>query len=573
MALHLAAHTLSDAVPSNILGVHLNASGTLFGTSTSEGWVVYRTHPLAAVTRRHVAEASLGLVVPIERTNVLVLVGGPPSPLYPPNKVVLWDDKLGLAVAELEFREDVLGVAARRDRLVVALKRRIVVYRLAAPNVYREGSYDTCDNPNGLVALASAPGSTLLAFPGRQLGQVQLVRLPPYTRDDDSVVPRPPPSDDPNAPPFPSVSIVVAHTSALSAIATTPNGSVLATTSKHGTLVRVWDPATSRLVKELRRGTDTADIFGLSFRPDGGAIAVSSDKGTVHVWDLESSSSRDDRRRSSGGGGGTESGASTPRQKQYSLLKPYLPKYFSSEWSHSQFRLPSPGLPASRLPSFSIPSSSSSSATTSTPSTVEDDKCICTWVEVELSDDDDEDEDVDRGAQDPASTSVGGPSSTPPTQSSTTRPPRSSPTANAPLGRGRGSGTGSTSSAARPKSVSSSPARTIPQHDAASSLRRQSFRSNPSAAATPFDPAPSALARPVQQPRPKRTESQLVAITQSGGWFRVSLAGDHAAAQAAKRKEKSSSSSAVEGGVMGLGRDSTTSCRLVEYKRFGTDGW
>lgn len=60
--------------------------------------------------------------------------------------------------------------------------------------------------------------------------------------------------------------------------------------------MRAWNPETSRLVKELRRGTDSADIFGTAFRNDGGALCVSSDKGTVHIWDLKSSSESDRRR-------------------------------------------------------------------------------------------------------------------------------------------------------------------------------------------------------------------------------------------------------------------------------------
>lgn len=150
------------------------------------------------------------------------------------------------------------------------------------------GNVESCTNRNesitGLVAFATAEGSTLLAFPGRQSGQLQIVRLPPL---DSKLIPLPPPpSHDPNAPPFPSVSIIVAHTTALSSLATTPSGSLLATASATGTLVRVWNPISSRLFKELRRGTDSAEIFGIAFRSDGGAVCVSSDKGTVHVWDL-----------------------------------------------------------------------------------------------------------------------------------------------------------------------------------------------------------------------------------------------------------------------------------------------
>lgn len=136
----------------------------------------------------------------------------------------------------------------------------------------------------GLVSLASAAGSSILAFPGRQPGQVQITRLPAL----DSTLPAmpPPPSHDPTSAPYPAVSVLLAHTSALAAISVTPDGRLLASASKQGTLVRIWDTQTSRLVKELRRGTDSAEIFSLSLRADGGAVAVSSDKGTVHVWDL-----------------------------------------------------------------------------------------------------------------------------------------------------------------------------------------------------------------------------------------------------------------------------------------------
>lgn len=112
----------------------------------------------------------------------------------------------------------------------------------------------------------------------------------------------PPPSHDPTAAPYPAVSVLLAHSSALAALSVTPDGRTLASASKQGTLVRIWDTQTSRLVKELRRGTDSAEIFSLSLRGDGGAVAVSSDKGTVHVWDL--SRRKEDREASQEAGSG-----------------------------------------------------------------------------------------------------------------------------------------------------------------------------------------------------------------------------------------------------------------------------
>lgn len=170
MALKLPAHQLSDAPQSDIVGITFNASSSLFATSTSEGWVIYRTEPLAVISRRgeqlpslarstysrsgtaEFPNSSLRFVLPLAQTNLLFLVGGPPCPLYPPNKVLFWDDKLGKTVAELEFREDVRGLVARRDRLVVVLRRRVIVFVLGkgGMGVWREGVYQTTDNLNGM---------------------------------------------------------------------------------------------------------------------------------------------------------------------------------------------------------------------------------------------------------------------------------------------------------------------------------------------------------------------------------------------------------------------------------------
>ncbi|GAA5994725.1 uncharacterized protein JCM10292_004315 [Rhodotorula paludigena] len=589
MALRLPAHSLSDAPASPITGVHLNADGSLFATATLEGWVVYRTNPLQVITRRDLPDSSLRIVLPLECTNLVFLVGGPPSPLYPPNKVIIWDDKLRQAAAELEFREDVRGLAVRRDRLVVVLRRRVIVFVLGRgeAGVWREGGYETADNPKGLVALATEPGSTLLAFPGRQPGQVQLVRLPPL--DPASPPLPPPPSHDPTASPYPSVSVILAHTTALSALSTTPNGAMLATASSKGTLVRIWDAQSSYLVKELRRGTDSAEIFAISFRADAGAVAVSSDKGTVHAWDLRRE--KEDKRA-----GGSESGTSTPRQKQLSMLKPYLPKYFSSEWSHSQFRLPPPGPAASRLP-FSLsnpgpypstpfsPSPAPQTGAPSAPTTVEDDVCICAWVEVEAEDDDGDDANA---APIPSSSSrAGTPTHGGSRRGSTSSAADRTAKHHKPRQSSLSSATSATSvaSGAAPRPLDREREKENRRHASSSSTSASSYPSayNHPPASSSGRPAPAAVSRA------KRTESQLVALTHSGGWFRIAL---DRPARESKGKERTSDSNSGGGisatggsgnvtpraagapGVIGLGRDAASDCRLVEYRRFGEkDGW
>lgn len=153
----------------------------------------------------------------------------------------------------------------------------------------------------GLVALATAPRSTLLALPGRQAGHVQLVNLPPVPALPSQSAPS---RTSLSAQP-PRSPIILAHTHSLSSLACSATGSYIITTSERGTLLRVWDTARGRLERELRRGMDPAGMWGVRFeeavfapkaaadqderrreelRRKGGRVVGWSDKGTVHVW-------------------------------------------------------------------------------------------------------------------------------------------------------------------------------------------------------------------------------------------------------------------------------------------------
>ncbi|KDR83857.1 hypothetical protein GALMADRAFT_262220 [Galerina marginata CBS 339.88] len=353
--MNLGRHSISSTDPIQIFDARFDAECDIFTTSTPAGFAVYRTYPLELLRKRELTGGTLSAVVPLHSSNILFLLGGGRSPLYPPNKVIVWNDALGKEVAELEFRERVRGLTCRRGWLAVSLRRRVVVFQVGE-SVTRFGEWDTCDNPRGLLAIATAPYSTLLVIAGHQIGHVQLIHLPPCPLP----VPRgPPPSTPPRKPPPPPskhpVSIIAAHTSALTTLAIPASGRLLATTSVRGTLVRIWDSITGKLVRELRRGTDKANIYGVAFRPDEQELCVWSDKGTVHVFNL------------------VVSGA-TNRQSTFSPLTPFfpLPKYFESEWSYAQYRIP-------------VQSSHISLSSTSRPHAVdlpEEERCVVGWIQV-----------------------------------------------------------------------------------------------------------------------------------------------------------------------------------------------
>jgi hypothetical protein len=74
-------------------------------------------------------------------------------------KIALWDDRKEEVQLELTFKDPVLNLILRRDKLVVVLERRVVLFHLDLANedraeaVTREGEYETVSNPLGRLLI------------------------------------------------------------------------------------------------------------------------------------------------------------------------------------------------------------------------------------------------------------------------------------------------------------------------------------------------------------------------------------------------------------------------------------
>ena len=63
-------------------------------------------------------------------------------------------------------------------------------------------------------------------------------------------------------------------------------GSMIASASVKGTLIRIWDSVRRVMLVELRRGSDQATLYCINFSLRDEWLCCSSDKGTVHVFAL-----------------------------------------------------------------------------------------------------------------------------------------------------------------------------------------------------------------------------------------------------------------------------------------------
>ncbi|RMZ91033.1 hypothetical protein DV736_g1742, partial [Chaetothyriales sp. CBS 134916] len=290
------------------LSASFNNDASCFAVGLDSGFCVFNSDPCELKVSRDF-NAGIGSAEMLLRYNYLALVGGGKNPKWAQTNVIIWDDAKQKVALSLPLMTAVLRVRMTKSRIVVGVQNSIHLYKFSQPPE-KTAVFETADNPLGLCCL----GTSLVAFPGRSPGKVQLVELESG-----------------------NVSIIPAHASALRGIELSRDGRYLATASETGTLIRVFSTSNCTKIAELRRGVDPAFIFSIAISPDSTMLAVTSDKSTLHVFDLppQQDSHTELRGRSQSPHITTPPGEEPTSNQKWGFLSkiPLLPRVFSDIYS------------------------------------------------------------------------------------------------------------------------------------------------------------------------------------------------------------------------------------------------
>lgn len=244
-----------------ILYLNFNQDASCFCVGTEEGFLIFSVHPFKLLVNRPMG-GGIGRIEMLKSTNILALVGGGMKPIYPPTKIIIWDDKIHKVISELRFNSPILNTKIKMDRIIGVTERKIYVFNINTLDCL--DIFDSFENTNGIMAISSGDLISVMGFPFGEKGQVKVVNF-------NSLAPLP---------------LISAHESRIACLCINHNGTLLATASDKGTLIRVFSIQTGELIAELRRGVKNCNISCIAFDEHNKFVGCSGDTGTIHLFSI-----------------------------------------------------------------------------------------------------------------------------------------------------------------------------------------------------------------------------------------------------------------------------------------------
>ena len=81
-------------------------------------------------------------------------------------------------------------------------------------------------------------------------------------------------------------SVINAHDTEIGAIAVNTDGTLLASASMRGHIIKIFSTDSGEVMQELKRGNSKAEIKEIVFHPSLYLLACTSSKASIHIFEL-----------------------------------------------------------------------------------------------------------------------------------------------------------------------------------------------------------------------------------------------------------------------------------------------
>ncbi|KAK4544459.1 hypothetical protein LTR36_004350 [Oleoguttula mirabilis] len=280
-----------------------NVEASLLAVATTRGLRIYTTDPFELTN--YSTDDDISLVEQLFSTSLV-------AQILTPRLLRIVNTKRHSTICELTFHGMVVAVKMNRKRLVVMLEEIIFLYDISNMKLLHQQL--TPLNPTGICAISPSSENNYLALPHHQKTAPNLQTQPSHV--PKSVVKEAISGDvllyDLNK--MEEVTVIQAHQAPLSCIAINNDGTLMATSSEKGTVIRIFSIPDGKKLYQFRRGSMPARIYCMSFNAASTLLCVSSATETVHVFKLAPPSSG----QADGNGAQTASPPASPPRHTFS---------------------------------------------------------------------------------------------------------------------------------------------------------------------------------------------------------------------------------------------------------------
>jgi len=297
--------------PPVFYSISINQTKDRATCATKDGYTVFRSPTLdVETTERRVLTSDPGpggvvrLACRLDSSNIFAVVGTRRSGKFTENCMVMWDDRMSRSPCTVEYAAPIVGLRMAHNRILIATKNCVGMHRIEQQHLSSEMRKNTWDNPYGacdLVYVSNGSGDdderrSVAAFPSPTRGEVIICSRPDRPEQQDVArggkSSSSSSSSSSKAPPRSVKQTydirVPAHKSDIRVIALSPRGNLVATCSKKGTVVRLFETLEGKCIRQFRVTFDAQNthIYDMQFSVDGTFLVVSTSHagGSVHVF-------------------------------------------------------------------------------------------------------------------------------------------------------------------------------------------------------------------------------------------------------------------------------------------------